>query len=120
MPTKCPSQTSYKNGKLESWGYEVRPQDDSLQWIKILLELEPRHAHSSKEVKASNELLTKLDMSAHEVVADYLTALWGYVRKHIRRYVDDKDWESSCAKCPVITVPAMWSHVAKDNMLKAA
>ncbi|KAI1464857.1 uncharacterized protein F4812DRAFT_462181 [Daldinia caldariorum] len=117
---KVPSVISYKNGQVSNWGYEVTMREDSFRWIKILLEPEHKYAKTIDDVKQSNALLTKLNKTADEVVSDYLRALWAYTKEDIRKRIDDENWENTFRLRVVLTVPAMWSHQAKDRTAKAA
>ncbi|KAF7553497.1 hypothetical protein G7Z17_g3586 [Cylindrodendrum hubeiense] len=117
---KVPSIISYKNGRVANWGYEVGPKEESFRWIKILLEPESKYARTVQEVRDSNELLQKLNKTAEEVIRDYLREIWRYTKEDIRKRVGDDDWEDTFTIHVVLTVPAMWSHAAKDKTLKAA
>ncbi|KAI0517987.1 hypothetical protein F5B22DRAFT_654313 [Xylaria bambusicola] len=117
---KVPSKISYQNGRVHKWGYETSVKEDSFKWIKILLEPEQKHAHTTAEVKLSNKLLKELGMTADQVVRDYLKELWAYTRENIRRRQEDDDWESTFHCRVILTVPAMWSHQARERTLKAA
>ncbi|KAI1660440.1 hypothetical protein F4813DRAFT_400656 [Daldinia decipiens] len=117
---KVPSVISYRNGQVSNWGYEVTMREDSFRWMKILLEPEHKYAKTIEDVKKSNALLTKLNKTADEVVSDYLRALWAYTKEDIRKRIDDENWETTFRLRVVLTVPAMWSHQAKDRTVKAA
>lgn len=117
---KVPSKISYLGGKVHKWGYEVDVRQESFKWIKLLLEPEQKHSQTIAEVKHSNELLTRLGMTADQVVTDYLKELWRYTREDIRKRMDEDDWESIYHRRVILTVPAMWSHQAKDRTLRAA
>ncbi|KAK7398435.1 hypothetical protein QQX98_012186 [Neonectria punicea] len=117
---KVPSILSYKNGKVSNWGYEVSAKEESFRWIKILLEPESKYARTVQQVRESNSLLQKLNKTAEEVVSDYLRAIWRYTKEDIRKRVGDDDWEDTFTVHVVLTVPAMWSHAARNKTLKAA
>ncbi|GAW26935.1 putative Hsp70 family chaperone [Rosellinia necatrix] len=117
---KVPSTISYQDGIVHSWGYEVDIRAESFKWIKILLEPEKKYSQTVAEVRNSNNLLTKLGKTADEVVTDYLRQLWEYTREDIRKRIDEEHWEDMFKVHAVLTVPAMWSHKAKDRTLAAA
>ncbi|KAI1123685.1 hypothetical protein F5Y10DRAFT_285795 [Nemania abortiva] len=117
---KVPSKISYQDGNIHHWGYEVSIKEESFKWIKILLEPEQKYSHTVDEVKNSNELLAKLGMTADQVVRDYLRELWAYTRENIRKRIGEDDWESEFQRRVILTVPAIWSHQAKDRTLRAA
>ncbi|KAI0437600.1 hypothetical protein F4803DRAFT_538014 [Xylaria telfairii] len=117
---KVPSKISYLDGKVNKWGYEVDVKQESFKWIKLLLEPEKKHSQTIAEVKHSNGLLTRLGMTADQVVRDYLKELWSYTREDIRKRMDEDDWESIYHRRVILTVPAIWSHQAKDRTLRAA
>ncbi|KAL8838117.1 MAG: hypothetical protein Q9170_002258 [Blastenia crenularia] len=115
---KVPSSISYVNGKPQKWGYTVGLTDESFKWIKILLEENHKYITTVEPVKDSNQLLTKVDKKAHEVVADYLRLLWDYTLDDIQRF--HPNFRDIFALRVVLTVPAMWSPAAKDKTLQAA
>lgn len=95
-------------------------KEESFRWTKILLEPESKYARTVQEVRDSNELLQKLNKTAEEVIRDYLREIWRYTAEYIRKRVGDDNWEETYTIHVVLTVPAMWSHAAKDKTLKAA
>lgn len=117
---KVPSIISYKNGRIESWGYEVGLKEEAFRWFKILLEPDSKYARTTQQVRQSNDLLGKINKTAEDVLCDYLKQIWRYTKEDIRKRVSDDDWESNYNVHVVLTVPAMWSHVAKEKTLKAA
>ena len=115
---KVPSAISYVNGKPQKWGYTVGRNDESFKWIKILLEENHKYAATVEPVKVSNKLLGKVDKTAQGVVADYLRLLWEYTLNDIRKF--HPDFQAIFALRVVLTVPAVWSHAAKERTSKAA
>ena len=115
---KVPSAISYTNGKPQKWGYTVGMTDESFKWIKILLEENHKYAATVEPVKDSNTLLRKVDKTAQGVVADYLRLLWGYTLDDIRKF--HPDFLEIFALRVVLTVPAVWSHAAKEKTRQAA
>lgn len=115
---KVPSSISYVNGKPQKWGYTVGLNDESFRWIKILLEENHKYVTMVEPVKDSNTLLRKVDKTAQEVVADYLKLLWDYTIDDIRKF--HPDYKDIFSLRVVLTVPAIWSHRAKEKTLQAA
>ncbi|MCJ1471207.1 hypothetical protein MMC07_009855 [Pseudocyphellaria aurata] len=115
---KVPSSISYLDGKPQKWGYNVGPTDESLCWIKILLEETREYVKTVKAVQDCHRLLGKIHKTAQEVVADYLKLLWDYTIEEICK--KHPDYESIYALRVVLTVPAIWSPKARDKTLQAA
>ena len=104
---------------MANWGYSVSAKDESLRWIKLLLESSNQHEKTVKPVKDSNALLKKINKTAQEVVTDYLRLLWNYALQDIRDHCDSYDEEIYGLKI-VLTVPAMWTPAAKEKTIQAA
>ncbi|KJZ69823.1 hypothetical protein HIM_10776 [Hirsutella minnesotensis 3608] len=117
---KVPSVIAYQDGLVSGWGYEVSTKAEAFRWIKLLLEPEYKHANVTQQVLQSNKLLKKLNKRPEDVVSDYLRQIWEYTKEDIRKHVGDNSWESTLKVHIVLTVPAMWSHAAKDKTLEAA
>ncbi|RSL54238.1 hypothetical protein CEP54_009995 [Fusarium duplospermum] len=117
---KVPSLISYQNGRVANWGYEVGIKEEAFRWVKILLEPKSKYSEEQEQIHKSTELLAKLNKTAEEVIGDYLGQIWEYTKEDIRKRVGDNDWQKNFELHVVLTVPAMWSHVAKDRTLKAA
>jgi molecular chaperone DnaK (HSP70) len=115
---KVLSSICYKNGKPSRWGYKAELGDNSLKWIKVLLEPSPRFAEKVALIKKSNELLQRLNKTADDVVADYLRLLWQYTLKDIRES-KGSDYASKFDLQVFLTVPAIWSDEAKNRVLSA-
>ena len=106
------------NGRPERWGYDVRLNDESFKWIKILLEENHKYATIVQPVQNSDTLLRKVHKTAQDVVADYLKLLWEYTVEDIRKFYPD--YEELFNLRVVLTVPAIWSPAAKDKTRGAA
>ena len=116
---KVPTIISYKNGRPHNWGYNVELSEQSFKWFKILLDPKHKLGSSSEAVLTSSRLLSSLNKTADEVVADYLRLIWQYAKDDIQRLKGD-NWQSVYTLRVVLTVPAIWSPAAKDKTLKAA
>ncbi|KAM0233582.1 hypothetical protein ACHAP5_010343 [Fusarium lateritium] len=117
---KVPSLISYLNGQVDNWGDQIGLRDAPLHWIKLLLEPNSRYNKELQQIRQCNELPKKLNMTADEVVRDYLKEIWKYTKEDIRKCVHNSDWENNFVVRVILTVPAMWSHAAKDKTLQAA
>lgn len=115
---KVPSTISYVDGKPSKWGYSVGPTDESFKWIKILLEENHKYNTSVKQVRDSDTLLRKLGKTAQEVVTEYLKLLWEYTLNDIKKF--HPTYQDIFELRVVLTVPAIWSHAAKQKTLQAA
>lgn len=105
---------------MKNWGYEVTVKEDSLKWIKVLLESRPKYPQTMDEVNQNNVILSRIGKTPEDVVADYLRCLWNYAKEDIRKRVDDETWELNYSVHVVVTVPAVWSDMAKAKTLSAA
>ena len=110
---------SYKDGVADKWGYKVGPKDESVRWVKILLEPGHKIAKNSAAVLETHKLLARLGKQPTDVVADYLKCIWEFVKADIARHRGE-DWQSLYTTRVILTVPAMWSPAAKDRTQQAA
>ena len=92
--------------------------DESFKWIKILLEENHEYVTTVHPLKDSNTLLKKVDKTAQGVVADYSRLLWEYTLNDIHKF--HPNFEEIFALRVVLTVPAVWSHAAKERTSQAA
>lgn len=116
---KVPSSISYLDGEPDKWGYTVERDDESLKWFKVLLEPNHIYAETVEPVKNSNTLLGEIGKTPQEVAADYLRQIWDYTKEEIRKY-QGQDFAVTYALRVILTVPAVWSHAAKENSRQAA
>ena len=116
---KVPTSISYLDGVPDNWGYQTVAGERTFKWFKILLE--PNHKYKSEveHVRTSTELLEVINKTAEQVAGDYLGLLWKYTKDDIARHQGD-DWEEIHSLEVVLTVPAIWSAVAKEKTLRAA
>lgn len=115
---KVPSVLSYQNGQPRNWGYTVEDDENAIKWFKILLEPEHKYRNAVQPLKESNAVLQRLGKTPQEAASDYLRLLWRYTKEDIRRHYPD--FEVIYALRVVLTVPAIWTPVAKDRTLQAA
>ena len=117
---KVPTVVSYKNGTLHNWGYEVDTmREESVSWFKLLLDPAQKARGDPSALEKCRKTLQKLEKSAEDVATDYFRCLWEFTRESI----EDKkgeSWESTYSLRLVVTVPAIWSEIAKEATLRAA
>ena len=100
------------------WGYQIKSHHTSLRYLKLLLD-----PHQDLPSYVSREdLYSQLQLcgkTAAEAIADYLSALYKRIQEElVKRY--GKVMVDTTMIEYVVTVPAVWSDVAKDETLKAA
>jgi len=116
-----PSSITYTtNGSVNNWGYMVdEVKEDPFQWIKIMLDPSHKYFNDTQQRKQVSARLERLGKTPEDVVADYLKCLWDYTIAHLKRKKGN-DFQSVYTVKVVLTVPAVWSALAKDKTLKAA
>lgn len=117
---KVPTIVSYKNGKPHNWGYEVDIINEvSVSWFKLLLDPNQKARGDPRALEVCRRTLKSLGKSAEDVAADYFRCLWQYTKDAIEEKKGAL-WESTYILKLVITVPAIWSQIAKEATLNAA
>jgi len=116
---KVPTSISYLGGVPHNWGYQTVASERTFKWFKILLEPDHRYRSGVDHVRTSSKLLEVTNKTAEQVAGDYLGLLWKYTKSDIARHQGD-DWEKIHSLRVVLTVPAIWSAVAKEKTLRAA
>jgi hypothetical protein len=125
---KVPSEIAYDQEGRPHFGWDIPPDLERIQWVKLLLEEEPinkrhpgtqriRHAQRTTEAR---RILERLNKTAIDVTADYLSWMWAHIQKTIATNEDDESIFINAATTIVMTLPAAWSDKAKDNTVKAA
>ncbi|KAF2221155.1 hypothetical protein BDZ85DRAFT_203059 [Elsinoe ampelina] len=116
---KVPTQMIYaEDGTISKWGYNIEPTDKPLRCIKLLLD----HRQAFPSYVSKQELLQLLKehrKSPTTAVADYLTQILEFAKKDM----SEKFSEAMLSTTPVeyvLTVPAVWSDMAKQSTMKAA
>ncbi|KAL8792665.1 MAG: hypothetical protein Q9195_004725 [Heterodermia aff. obscurata] len=116
---KVPTAISYgQDGQPYHWGYSVESTEKSFKWFKLLLDPQ-RAAQDGVPAISPKGLLGGIDKTPEQVAADYLRFIWRYTTDDIERS-QGEGWQSRHALRVVLTVPAIWSHAAKDRTLRAA
>lgn len=122
---KVPSDIAYDEHGKAFCGFDLPEGCTRLKWTKILLETDPDPSVlerlNHRDVKASKAAIEKLGKSPVQVVADYLRWLWERILEAI---IDDTSWDQddidNANPTIVMTVPAMWSDMARHNTAQAA
>lgn len=113
---KVPSEISYQKEGL-IWGSLIAPNVDRHVWTK--LQLDPQE--NGEAAKIYRELSRSRQTERKEpvdIVADYLAQ----VKAHLIQNLDQKYGKALWRSLPmtlVVTVPAVWSDLAKDRTLQA-
>lgn len=125
---KVPTTLAYLD-RLKSepaWGYAIPPEADpqTLRWLKLLLEPDFSWSASSlaKELvdpTPTKKLLTELNLSPLEAATTFLRLFWQHVEQQIINEHSRATYDQA-EKHVVLTVPAVWSDVAKQNTFKMA
>ncbi|KAL4869441.1 hypothetical protein BDV12DRAFT_208549 [Aspergillus spectabilis] len=118
---KAPTERFYEYDKV-MWGYDIPSDAEPVKWFKLLLlrdeDLDPK-LRASEFVLRGRKMLRELDMSATDVIADYLRVLWQHIMVTIHK-ARSKSVIGALAFHVVITVPAIWKDYARQQMEEAA
>ncbi|KAF8244311.1 hypothetical protein K440DRAFT_559147 [Wilcoxina mikolae CBS 423.85] len=137
---KVPTLLKYDDDSCKTfkWGYEVDPTDaGTIRGIKLLLDPEKPKIHYGAEPKGDskspeNEVmwsqvttqsqLVRLHKSTKDIVGDYIDAIFKHalsviLGKQVPQY---REALNRLPKEYVLTVPAIWSELAKQATLIAA
>ncbi|KAK5997205.1 hypothetical protein PT974_02558 [Cladobotryum mycophilum] len=112
---KVPTKIRYASDGVQ-WGFAIpitAPQDEVIEWFK--LDLDPSLSSVSQTMSKNAGQGTR---DADKLVTDYLSALI----EHLLYTLREKLGESVVKSTPlefVVTVPAIWSDLAKDKTKKA-
>jgi hypothetical protein len=121
------------------WGYQVENATSCHQWFKLyvmnpcsnwsdLIDVCDRDLESTYDPKEkalanryplTNRLLSTVDHNAQQLTADYLSAL----KRHLIYMLQLHLGELQATETPlqfILTVPAVWSEIAKEKTLSAA
>jgi hypothetical protein len=118
---KTPTKISYATENPSTgdrWGYQVQGTEISYAWFKLLLDptIVPAEFDDPRLQKAISSRLLALPLgkTAKDVVTDYL----GHVREYTMARFEETMLETALEQTPirfVITVPATWSHQARQD-----
>lgn len=113
---KVPTIISYKSQTDFKWGYQVKLSEKSIVGIKLLLDPDqdkPSYLPGSGKRTA----LKSLPKPAVDIAADYIGAVYSHALQEIRKSSVGGFFDT-CERDVVLTVPAVWSDMAKDLTLQ--
>lgn len=112
---KVPSKLRYNGDKIE-WGFSIpitAPQEEVIEWFK--LDLDPSLESMSQAVRSDG---ARGGRNVDTLVADYISQLSDHLLYTLREKLGDTIVNSTPLEF-VVTVPAIWSDLAKDKTKKA-
>lgn len=118
MP-KIPTVISYSDyGRSFKWGASVDQMQGDAMPVKLLLD--PAQEKPMYLPSANHKRIIKtLPKPVVEIAADFIGAIYQHALSEISTTVP-KDYFESCDKEFVVTVPAIWSDLAKDTTKKVS
>lgn len=105
---KIPSSIYY-DGEQVVWGDAAQEELEALQWFKLLLleeEQLPQKIRESQHIQKAPAQLREMDMTAEEVVSDYICSFWNSSMDKLKTAVGQVTVNISRFHV-VITVPAI-------------
>jgi len=84
-----------------------------------MLDPSSRYFAETPHIEEMLARMNSMGKSAEDIVTDYLACLWEYTIDHLKRKKGNDFRELYTLKV-VLTVPAVWSSLAKDKTLRAA
>ncbi|RYP89588.1 hypothetical protein DL770_004309 [Monosporascus sp. CRB-9-2] len=120
---KVPTKVFYSDDGQIVWGYETPDGKEPIDLIKLLLlpedELETYlRGQDATDIERSRDKITSLGKTVTSVIQDYLRELWRYSLKQIKASIGEK--LETLPFHVILTVPAIWSEVARQSMLHVA
>ncbi|KAI5467022.1 hypothetical protein BGZ63DRAFT_345199 [Mariannaea sp. PMI_226] len=112
---KVPTKLRYNGSEIE-WGFSIpitAPQDEVIEWFK--LDLDPSLQAMGQAVGAQG---ARGGRNVDTLVTDYISALGDHLTYTLREKLGDSIVKSTPLEF-VVTVPAIWSDLAKDKTKKA-
>ncbi|GJN84979.1 hypothetical protein PLIIFM63780_008543 [Purpureocillium lilacinum] len=113
---KVPTKLRYTKCSDVQWGFAIpdtAPQDEVIEWFK--LNLDPSLEQVSQDAATG---MGRGSLGADRIVTDYMSAL----NEHLIYTLRQKLGDAVARNMPlefVVTVPAIWSDLAKDRTRKA-
>ncbi|KAJ0159325.1 Chaperone protein DnaK [Colletotrichum tanaceti] len=108
---KVPTKLRYADGEVQ-WGFSIpvtAPQDQVIEWFK--LDLDASFQGMSPAVSSERKAVDKL-------VTDYISALGDHLHYTLREKLGEQVVKTTPLEF-VVTVPAIWSDLAKDKTRQA-
>ncbi|KAG8669583.1 hypothetical protein FPOAC2_08917 [Fusarium poae] len=112
---KVPSKLRYNGDKIE-WGFSIpitAPQDEVIEWFK--LDLDPDLQAMSQSLSSDG---ARGGRNVDKLVTDFISQLGDHLLYTLREKLGDSIVNSTPLEF-VVTVPAIWSDLAKDKTKKA-
>ncbi|KAI1359876.1 actin-like ATPase domain-containing protein [Xylaria arbuscula] len=100
------------------WGGQVDWRSEAVQGVKLLLDPKQQQPIYIPTNNIKNEI-KKLPKDPVDVAADFIGAIYSHALAKIES-AGVKEYFHMCQKQFVLSVPAVWSDVAKDRTLRAA
>ncbi|EJT70088.1 hypothetical protein GGTG_12261 [Gaeumannomyces tritici R3-111a-1] len=113
---KVPTRLRYDGDEIQ-WGFSIppsAPQREVLEWFK--LDLDP--ALQSMGDAVTKDAASRSGRTTDELVADYLSALGDHLMYTLREKLGEDVIKNTPLEF-VVTVPAIWSDLAKDKTRQA-
>ncbi|EFQ31525.1 uncharacterized protein GLRG_06814 [Colletotrichum graminicola M1.001] len=111
---KVPTKLRYVGDEVQ-WGFSIpitAPQDEVIEWFK--LDLDPSLQSMGQAVSAEGRGGRNVD----KLVTDYISALGTHLRYTLREKLGEQVVKTTPLEF-VVTVPAIWSDLAKDKTRQA-
>jgi len=105
-----------------TWGYGIPSGRKAIKWFKLLLLDEgdlPADIRNSPQIRHARDLLRQVGKTPTQAVADYLRFLWKHALVNIEQVMTQSVVEGIPFRV-VLTVPAIWNHIAIQRMRQAA
>ncbi|KAL8377885.1 hypothetical protein RB595_008528 [Gaeumannomyces hyphopodioides] len=113
---KVPTRLRYDGDQIQ-WGFSIppsAPQREVIEWFK--LDLDP--ALQSMGDAVAKDVASRGGRTTDELVADYLSALGDHLMYTLREKLGEDVIKNTPLEF-VVTVPAIWSDLAKDKTRQA-
>ncbi|KAK1968964.1 actin-like ATPase domain-containing protein [Colletotrichum sublineola] len=111
---KVPTKLRYVGDEVQ-WGFSIpitAPQDEVVEWFK--LDLDPSLQSMGQAVSAEGRGGRNVD----KLVTDYMSALGNHLRYTLKEKLGEQVVHTTPLEF-VVTVPAIWSDLAKDKTRQA-
>ncbi|RYP50152.1 hypothetical protein DL768_004269 [Monosporascus sp. mg162] len=120
---KVPTKLLYGDDGQIIWGYEVPDGKEPIDLIKLLLLPENEfktclRGQDATAIERSRDKITSLGKTVTSVIQDYLRELWKYSLEQIKASIGER--LETLPLHVILTVPAIWSEVARQSMLHVA
>ncbi|KAF5688118.1 Hsp70 chaperone protein [Fusarium denticulatum] len=100
------------------WGGQVNWRDDHVRGVKLLLDPQQTRPAYLPSSNFKSEM-KKLPKGVVDVAADFMGAMYNHALERIASRVP-RDYLDLCQKDFVLSVPAVWSDMAKERTMQAA